>query len=137
MRACAWSRRGSTVVALGLLAAGPRRLLGDDDSRRRCPTPEQGVLPGRLRLRHQRAEAHRQDRPSRSTSCEKIGRPRAEGHRRATRSVFLDAMQAARRRATSRCVDNPKIKTAVENVNRRAADGCELFKQNKDGTGGI
>ena len=34
-------------------------------------------------------------------------------------------------------VDNPKIQTAVENVNRRAADGCELYKQNKDGSGGI
>ena len=34
-------------------------------------------------------------------------------------------------------VDNPKIKTAVENVNRRAADGCELYKQNKDGTSGM
>ena len=34
-------------------------------------------------------------------------------------------------------VDNPKIKTAVENVNRRAAEGCELYKQNKDGSGGI
>ena len=34
-------------------------------------------------------------------------------------------------------VDNPKIQTAVENVNRRAADGCELYKQNKDGNGGM
>ena len=34
-------------------------------------------------------------------------------------------------------VDNPKIETAVDNVNRRAADGCELYKQNQDGTGGM
>jgi hypothetical protein len=34
-------------------------------------------------------------------------------------------------------VDNPKIQTAVENVNRRAADGCKLYDQNKDGSGGI
>ena len=34
-------------------------------------------------------------------------------------------------------IDNPKIERAVDNVNRRAADGCELFKQNQDGTGGI
>jgi hypothetical protein len=50
--------------------------------------------------------------------------------------VYLDAM---RRRADgdTSVVDNPKIEQAVENVNRRAADGCELYKQNKDGSGGI
>ena len=50
--------------------------------------------------------------------------------------VYLDAMK--RRAAGDRSViDNPKIERAVDNVNRRAADGCELFKQNQDGTGGI
>ena len=34
-------------------------------------------------------------------------------------------------------VDNPKIQTAVDNVNRRAADGCELYKQNKEGNGSM
>jgi len=50
--------------------------------------------------------------------------------------TYLDAM---RRRAEGdkSVVDNPKIKAAVENVNRRAADGCELYKQNQDGTGGM
>ena len=34
-------------------------------------------------------------------------------------------------------VDNPKIRKAVESVNRRAADGCQLYQQNQDGTGGM
>ncbi len=48
--------------------------------------------------------------------------------------TYLDAMKRRAAGDTS-VVDNPKIKTAVENVNRRAADGCELYKQNKDGSG--
>ena len=50
--------------------------------------------------------------------------------------TYLDAMQRATAGDDS-VVDDPKIKSAVENVNRRAADGCELYKQNKDGTSGI
>ena len=51
-------------------------------------------------------------------------------------STFLDAMKRRADGDTS-VVDNPKIETAVKNVNRRAADGCELYKQNQDGSGGI
>jgi hypothetical protein len=50
--------------------------------------------------------------------------------------IYLDAMKRRAAGDTS-VVDNPKIQTAVENVNRRAADGCELYKQNRDGSGGI
>jgi hypothetical protein len=50
--------------------------------------------------------------------------------------TYLDAMERRAQGDTS-VVDNPKIETAVENVNRRAAEGCELYKQNKDGGGGI
>jgi hypothetical protein len=50
--------------------------------------------------------------------------------------TYLDAMKRRAAGDTS-VVDNPKIKTAVENVNRRAAAGCELYKQNQDGGGGI
>ena len=50
--------------------------------------------------------------------------------------TYLDAMQRATAGDKS-VVDNPKIQTAVDNVNRRATDGCELFKQNKEGGGGI
>jgi len=51
-------------------------------------------------------------------------------------STFLDAMKR-RADGDTTVVDNAKIKNAVENVNRRAADGCELYKQNRDGSGGI
>ncbi len=50
--------------------------------------------------------------------------------------TYLDAMKRRAAGDTS-VVDNPKIQTAVDNVNRRAADGCELYKQNKDGSSGI
>ena len=50
--------------------------------------------------------------------------------------TYLDAMQRRADGDTS-VVDNPKIQTAVENVNRRATEGCELYKQNKDGSSGI
>jgi hypothetical protein len=51
-------------------------------------------------------------------------------------ATYLDAMQ--RRAAGDKSVvDNPKIQTAVDNVNRRAADGCELYKQNKEGNGSM
>jgi len=50
--------------------------------------------------------------------------------------IYLDAMKRRAAGDTS-VVDNPKIERAVDNVNRRASDGCELFKQNRDGSGGI
>jgi hypothetical protein len=52
--------------------------------------------------------------------------------------IYLDAMKRRAAGDTStKTVDNPEVKQAVVNVNRRAADGCELYKQNQDGTGGI
>jgi hypothetical protein len=50
--------------------------------------------------------------------------------------TVLDAMQ---RRAAGdmSVVDNPKIETALKNVERRAADGCGLYTQNQDGSGGM
>ena len=50
--------------------------------------------------------------------------------------TYLDAMERATD-GDKTVVDNPKIQTAVDNVNRRAAEGCELYKQNQDGTGGV
>jgi hypothetical protein len=42
--------------------------------------------------------------------------------------TFLDALQR-RADGDKSVVDNPKIRDAVDNVNRRAARGCELFRQ--------
>jgi hypothetical protein len=50
--------------------------------------------------------------------------------------TFLDAMQR-RAEGDMSVVDNPKIQAALENVERRAINGCALYKQNQDGTGGI
>jgi hypothetical protein len=49
-------------------------------------------------------------------------------------AVFLDALQR-RRDGDKSVVDNPKIEKAVDNVNRRAANGCGLY--NSQGGGGI
>ena len=50
--------------------------------------------------------------------------------------TYVDAMERRADGDTS-VVDNPKVEQAVDNVNRRAADGCELYKQNQDGSGGM
>ncbi len=50
--------------------------------------------------------------------------------------TYLDAMERRSDGDTS-VVDDPKIQTAVENVNRRATEGCALYKQNQDGGGGM
>jgi len=50
--------------------------------------------------------------------------------------VYLDAMNRAIDGDHS-VVDNPKIEQAVDNVNRRAAAGCKLYEQNKEGNGGM
>jgi hypothetical protein len=47
-------------------------------------------------------------------------------------AVFLDALQRVRDGDES-VVDNPKIEDAVNNVNRRAAQGCELYQSNQGG----
>jgi hypothetical protein len=46
--------------------------------------------------------------------------------------TFLDALE---RRADGdmSVVDNPKIQDAVENVNRRAANGCKLYQADEPG----
>jgi hypothetical protein len=47
-------------------------------------------------------------------------------------AVFLDALERRRDGDTS-VVDNPKIEDAVNNVNRRAAQGCEFYRSNTGG----
>jgi hypothetical protein len=47
-------------------------------------------------------------------------------------AVFLDALERRRDGDTS-VVDNPKIQDAVNNVNRRAAQGCDFYRSNTGG----
>jgi hypothetical protein len=49
--------------------------------------------------------------------------------------TFLDAMRRVESDPSVR--DDPKIKTAVEDVNRFAAQGCEFYKSNQTPGGGI
>jgi hypothetical protein len=49
-------------------------------------------------------------------------------------ATFLDALERRADGDTS-VVDNPDIQDAVENVNRRAANGCKLYQS--DSAGGI
>ncbi len=46
--------------------------------------------------------------------------------------TFLDALKR-RRDGDKSVVDNPKIEKAVNNVNRRAANGCRLYQQDAGG----
>ncbi|HLM17079.1 MAG TPA: hypothetical protein VK549_04600 [Acidimicrobiia bacterium] len=50
--------------------------------------------------------------------------------------TVLDAMQRVSAGDKS-VVDKPAIQTALENVERRAINGCALYKQDKSGGGGI
>ncbi|MDQ1430245.1 MAG: hypothetical protein QOF40_847, partial [Actinomycetota bacterium] len=50
--------------------------------------------------------------------------------------TYLDAMQR-RAQGDKSVVDQPHIEEAVKRVERRAADGCDLYKQNQDGSSGI
>jgi hypothetical protein len=45
--------------------------------------------------------------------------------------VFLDALE--RRQEDTSVVDNPKVKRAVENVNRYAAQGCDFYARQSGG----
>ena len=49
--------------------------------------------------------------------------------------VFLDALQA-RAAGNSKVASDPKVKTAIENVNRRAAQGCQFY-QGDPSSGGM
>jgi hypothetical protein len=121
------------VVALGLLAAALAACSGDDNS---------SSLPAPSKAFCQAAYDFDTNAPK---LIGKINQQTALVERMADHApkdiardaqIYLDAMQR-RADGDKTVVDNPKIKTAVENVNRRAADGCGLYKQNQDGSGGM
>jgi hypothetical protein len=53
---------------------------------------------------------------------------------KADADLFLDALRRVAAGDKS-VVDNPKIQHAATNVNRRAADGCDLYKQDPSNSG--
>jgi hypothetical protein len=120
------------VVALGLLAAALAACSGD--STKSLPTPSKAFcqaaydydtnLPKLIGKIGQQTEL-----------VQKLAE-HAPKDIAADANTYLDAMKRRAAGDTS-VVDNPKIQTAVDNVNRRAADGCQLYQQNQDGTSGI
>jgi hypothetical protein len=120
------------VVALGVLAAVLAGCSRDSESS--LPTPSRAFcqaaydydtnLPKLIGKIHQHTEL-----------VQKLAE-HAPKDIAADAQTYLDAMQRRADGDTS-VVDDPKIQTAVDNVNRRAAEGCKLYEQNKDGSGGI
>jgi hypothetical protein len=53
---------------------------------------------------------------------------------KADAELVLDALRKVEAGDKS-VVDNPKIRAAEDNVNRRAADGCDLYKQDPSNSG--
>jgi hypothetical protein len=120
------------VVALGLLAALVAACSGDSSSS--LPTPSkafcQAAYDYDTNLPKLIGKIHEQTK-----LVQKLA-DHAPKDIAVDAQTYLDAMK--KREAGDRSVvDNPKIQQAVENVNRRAAVGCQLYKQNNDGTGGI
>ena len=120
------------VVALGLLAAALAACSGDSEAS--LPTPSRAFC--------QAAYDYDTNLPKLIGKIHKQTDLVAKLAEHAPKDIAADAqtyLDAMKRRADgdTSVVDNPKIQKAVDNVNRRASSGCELFKQNKDGSGGI
>jgi hypothetical protein len=120
------------VVAVGLLAAGLAACSGD--SSRSLPTPSKPFC--------QAAYDFDTNAPKLAGKIDKQTALLEQMADHAPKDVVDDArtvVDAMHRRAAGdmSVVDNPKIETALKNVERRAADGCKLYDQNQDGTGGI
>lgn len=119
------------VVVLGLLAALSACSRGSEAS---LPTPSKAFcqaaydydtnLPKLIGKIHQQTEL-----------VQKLAE-HAPKDIAADAQTYLDAMERRSGGDTS-VVDDPEIQAAVDNVNRRAATGCELYKQNREGSGGI
>jgi hypothetical protein len=121
------------VVALGLLAAALAACSGDSDSSS-LPTPSKAFC--------QAAYDYDTNLPKLIGKIDKQTALVQKLADHAPKDIASDAqtyLDAMKRRAAGdkSVVDNPKIETAVDNVNRRAADGCKLYTQNQDGTGGM
>jgi hypothetical protein len=120
------------VVALGLVAATAAACSGD--STKSLPTPSKAFC--------QAAYDYDTNLPKLIGKIDKQTELVQKLAEHAPKDIAADAqtyLDAMKRRANGdkSVVDNPKIQAAVENVNRRAADGCKLYDQNKEGSGGI
>lgn len=120
------------VVALGLLAAALTACSRDSESS--LPTPSKAFCQAAYDYDTNLPKLI--GKPRKQTELVRKLAEHAPKDIAADAETYLDAMNRATDGDDS-VVDNPKIQRAVENVNRRATDGCELYKQNKDGSSGI
>ena len=120
------------VVALGLLAAALTACSRDSESS--LPTPSKAFCQAAYDYDTNLPKLI--GKPRKQTELVRKLAEHAPKDIAADAATYLDAMNRAIDGDDS-VVDNPKIRDAVDNVNRRATDGCELYKQNKDGSSGI
>jgi hypothetical protein len=109
------------VAALGVLIAACSR----GDSENALPTPKPGFCEAASR--YDKEVEKGASLTEQISMLEKMER-NAPKDIAVDTTTFLDALRSLRDGDTS-VRDNPKIEQAVDNVNRRAANGCEFFKK--------
>ncbi len=120
---------------LGCVAAtvGAALLLGACSGRQESlPRPSRTYCEAAYRYENTIQKNPRPSIDKQITMVEKIA-ANAPKDIRADAQVFLHAMR--RVKTDKSVVDNPKVRDAVTNVNRRTSAGCGFFKQ--DGDAGI
>ena len=112
------------VVALGLLAAALTACSRDSESS--LPTPSKAFCQAAYDYDTNLPKLI--GKPRKQTELVRKLAEHAPKDIAADAATYLDAMNRAIDGDDS-VVDNPKIRDAVDNVNRRASRGCNLFKQ--------
>ena len=126
-----------TVVAVGLLVAAFAALAGcsgDDSESTKLPLPSKAFC--------QAAYDYDTNAPKLIGKLEKQTALVQRMADHAPKDVAADAqtvLHAMQRLSAgdNSVKDKPAIKTALDNVERRAINGCALYKQNQDGSDGI
>jgi hypothetical protein len=121
------------VVALGLLAAALSACSGGDDASS-LPTPSKAFCQAAYDF-DTKAPKLIGKVEQQTALVQRMSDHAPKDVAKDARAV-LDAMQRVSAGDDS-VVDNPTIENALENVERRAINGCALYKQNQDGSGGV
>jgi len=112
------------LVAIVLLAAGATACSGDSTAS--LPTPNKAFCQAAYDFDTNSPKLI--GKIAQQTTLVQRMADNAPADVRADARTYLDAMQRRARGDTS-VVDNPRVKQAVENVERRAVNGCALYKQ--------
>ena len=133
MRACRCARADVVAIVVGVvaLAVGSPRLIGSSDRRRRsrrrrstafCQAAVRHTTPTLPKLTGKIVA-------SRSSWCRRSPSTRRRTSRADARDLPRPRCSAAAAGDKSRGRQTRRSSSAVENVNRRAAEGCELYKR--------